>query len=75
MKCIKGHEVQPLKSPAGYYMGCWDPEEGPVCRITTTYAKDAESAKKLPLDRMNNMENRFCNGCGNCFKKEDVKHE
>lgn len=69
MKCIKGYEVEPQKSGAGWYIGCFDAEEGPMCRLTTGYAKDAESAKKLPLDRMSSMENTFCNGCGCCIRK------
>ena len=48
MKCIKGYEVEPQKSGADWYMGCQDPEEGPMYRITTAHAEDAESARKLP---------------------------
>lgn len=69
MKCIKGYDVEPLRSAAGYYMGAIDYEEGPICRITSLYAKDAEGAKSLPLDRQDADENMFCNGCGNCFIK------
>lgn len=67
MKCVKGFEVCPQRSAAGYYMGTFDPEEGPNCRLSSAYAKTAEEAKELPLDRQDAMENMFCNGCGNCF--------
>ena len=69
MKCIKGYEVEPLRSGAGYYMGTFDPEDGPNCRLTTSYAKTPEEAKGLPLDRQIAYENVFCNGCGNCFRE------
>lgn len=42
MKCIKGYNIEPLRSAAGYYMGAMDYEEGPVCRITSRYAEDYE---------------------------------
>lgn len=48
-------------------MGAIDYEEGPICRITSLYAKDAEGARSLLLDRQDADENVFCNGCGKCF--------
>lgn len=66
MKCVKGYEVEPQRSAAGYYMGTVDEEGLPNCRISSRYAKTREDAKKLPLDRQGAEENRFCNGCGNC---------
>ena len=69
MKCIKGYEVQPLRSAAGYYMGTFDMEEGPICRLSSAYADNADDAENLPLDRQDASENMFCNGCGNCFTK------
>ena len=66
LKCCKGYEVAPQRSDAGFYMGTFDPQEGPNCRLSSQYAKTATDAEKLPLDRQNAMENRFCNGCGNC---------
>ena len=68
MRCIKGYEVQPLKSAAGYYMGTVDEEGFPKCRISQNYAKTVEDASKLPLTRQTAEENIFCNGCGCCFK-------
>lgn len=67
MICKEGYEVKPCKSAAGYYMGTFDPEEGPNCRISSGYAKTAEEAEKLPLDRQDALENLACNGCGRCF--------
>lgn len=69
MKCKKGYEVKPMKSPAGWYMGTVDENGCPNCRISRQYAKTEELAEKLPLDRQTNcMENDFCNSNGNCFK-------
>ena len=70
MKCIKGYEVEPQRSAAGYYMGTVDEDQCPNCRISSSYAKTAEEAKNLPLDRQNADENVFCNGCGRCFNQE-----
>lgn len=67
MKCVKGYEVEPQRSAAGYYMGTVDEDWCPNCRLTSSYAKTAEEAKKLPLDRQSAEENVFCNGCGRCF--------
>lgn len=68
MKCIKGFEVEPRRSNAGYYMGTVDEMGAPNCRLTS-YADDEDGARHLPLDRQNCLENNFCNGCGSCFKK------
>lgn len=74
MKCIKGYEVGPQRSAAGYYMGTVDEDGLPNCRISTEYAKTAEQAKELPLNRQNCDENRFCNGCGRCFPIGGLKY-
>lgn len=68
MKCIKGYEVEPHRSGAGYFMGTVDEFGAPNCRISQ-YAKTAKDAMSLPLDRQNCSENNFCNGCGSCFKR------
>lgn len=68
MKCIKGYEVEPQRSGAGYYMGTKNEFGEPKCRLTTQYANNREEAKSLPLDRQHASENAFCNGCGKCFK-------
>ena len=76
MKCVKGYEVQPLRSAAGYYMGTLDDEGFPNCRLSSGYAKTAEKAKELPLDRQGGYmapENEFCNGCGRCFATNGYK--
>lgn len=72
MKCIKGYEVEPQRSAAGYYMGTVDKDGFPNCRLSSSYGKTAEEAKNLVLDRQTADENVFCNGCGRCFKKEGV---
>ena len=67
MKCVKGYEVEPQRSAAGYYLGTVDEFGCPNCRISSRYAKTKEDAEKLPMDRQSVMENEFCNGCGKCF--------
>ena len=68
MKCLKGYEVKPLKSGAGWYLGTIDEEGFPNCRISTGYAKTEEEAKHLPMNRQTGcIENEFCNGGRGCF--------
>ena len=74
MKCIKGYEVEPQRSTAGYFMGTVDEEQMLNCRLTTQYAKTREGALKLPIDRECATENVFCNGgCGQCFPNKAYK--
>ena len=68
MKCVKGYEITPQKSAAGYYMGTIDEEGFPNCRLSSRYAGTAEEASRFPLDRTGAPENRFCSG-GCCFVK------
>lgn len=67
MKCVNGFEVEPQRSYCGYYMGTVDSKGFPNCRLSSEYAKTADDARKLPLDRQGADENVFCNGCGRCF--------
>lgn len=70
MKCIKGYEIQALRSGAGWYLGTLDEEGFPNCRVSTQYAKTAEDAEKLPLDRQCGcIENEWCNGGKGCFAR------
>ena len=67
-KCIKGYEIQVLRSAAGYYIGTLDEDGLPNCRISTQYAKTAEEAKDLAPDRQFGCtENEWCNGGKGCF--------
>lgn len=69
--CRRGHEIQVLKSGAGYYIGTVDEEGFPYCRISAGYSKTAEGCKDLVEDRAYAMEIWFCNGnkgCLNCAK-------
>ena len=73
MKCIKGFEVQALKSAAGYYMGTVDSDGFPNCRISRDYAATKEAAQLLPLDRQTGcIENEFCNSGKGCFNEEET---
>lgn len=68
MKCMRGYDVKPLKSAAGYYIGTLDEDGFPNCRISSEYAKTEEEACSLLLDRQTNcIENDFCNGGKGCF--------
>ena len=72
MKCKKGFEIIACRSAAGYYLGTVDEIGCPNCRISTAYAKTAEEAERLPMDRQTNcIENEFCNGGKGCFIKEE----
>lgn len=62
MKCRKGYEIEPIRSAAGWFMGTLDEFGCPNCRLTSQYAKTAEEAKKLPLDRGYAVEIQYC--CG-----------
>jgi hypothetical protein len=73
MKCIKGYEIKPIKSGAGWYMGARDEDGDPQCRITSGYAVREEEASLLTLDRQDAMENIYCNKCGRCFETEDKR--
>lgn len=66
MKCIKGKEIQVLRSNAGYYIGCFD-VDGPYCRISHYYRDKAtaEAALKNKTFFRDAEEISFCNrGCG-----------
>ena len=69
--CTKGYEVQVLSCGAGYYIGTFDPEEGPNCRISNGYFKSREEgvhalASKSFANRCNAAENSFCHGGRGC---------
>ena len=64
--CKKGYEVKPFKCFSGWYLGTMDPEGGPNCRLSQSYAKTAKEAEKLDLMRCNAMENQFCAGGEGC---------
>lgn len=66
MKCVRGFEVKPYRSGAGWYLGTHDEEGYPQCRVSSCYAKIEEEAMKLPIDRCGASENVFCSG-GYCF--------
>ncbi len=69
MKCIKGYEVKVMKSAAGYYIGTYDNEGFPMCRISDYY-KTQESAQRA-LDKFRFYrfaeEISFCNHGYDCI--------
>jgi len=73
MKCIKGYEVEALRSNRGWYLGtCGYGEDGsddigPRCRISNEYAPTSKEAEKLLLNRQHADENCLCNGGRGCF--------
>lgn len=74
MKCVRGYEVRPYKSGAGWYLGTHDEEGFPQCRISSEYAKTEEEAWNLLIDRCNASENQFCSG-GFCFGLTHIVHK
>lgn len=73
MKCIKGKEIQVLRSAAGYYIGCYD-EDGPCCRISGYYSdkERAETALEKKLFFRDAEEISFCNKGWGCIPEWDV---
>lgn len=70
MKCVRGLEVQALRSGAGYYLGTVCPDGSPNCRVSQGYARTKQEAEKmLRCDRQFADENMFCNGGFGCFRK------
>lgn len=68
MNCIKGKEIKPLKSAAGWYMGTLTEEGMPNCRVSMMYYKTPEEAyKHMWEDYRVCMENDFCNGGRMCY--------
>lgn len=69
MKCIKGHEIEILKSILGYYVGTM--ENGfPYCRISN-YKHEHGKLSDYNYSRMAcAMEIQYCNGCRNCATGE-----
>ena len=70
MNCLKGHEIQVLRSYA-YYIGTLDAEGLPMCRISEDYYQTKESAQEA-LDKgsyrhRNCLENSFCTKGLPCF--------
>lgn len=70
VKCKKGYVIKILDCNAGFYIGTWDREEGPNCRLSARYYKTKEEAADLLKNggwttRSQSVENLFCNG-GDC---------
>ena len=72
MKCVKGYEIKPMKSAAGWYVGTTDKDGFPMCRISDYY-KNKETAQKA----INNKtffriaeEITFCNAGYGCVHEE-----
>lgn len=69
MKCIKGFEIIPMKSAAGWYMGTETTDGFPNCRITNRYYKSAEEAKEnYQKDYRYCEENNFCSHGKVCYE-------
>lgn len=68
--CKKGYEIKPYKSNSGWYLGTFDPEEGPNCRLSQKNAATKEEALQLDLNRCSAIENMFCAGPGGCCIRE-----
>ena len=68
--CIKGYEVKPYQCNCGWYLGTFNPNEGPNCRLSQGYAPTEEAALLLDLNRCAAVENEFCSGPGGCCIQE-----
>ena len=66
MKCKRGLEIKVYKSPAGYYLGTYEVDGGPNCRISG-YFKEPPEVKIHNMTRMDAMENQFCHGYSSCL--------
>lgn len=67
--CACGYTAEVLHTPAGYYVGTVDPEEGPQCRCSGYYASKEEAEEALRYRTFDLVcdENIFCNGGWGCF--------
>ena len=71
MKCVKGNEIQPMRSAAGWYIGTRTQEGFPNCRITNQYYKTADEAlNNMSKDYRYCEENNFCSRGRVCFQEE-----
>lgn len=70
MKCVRGLELQALRSGAGWYIGTITEEDGypePMCRISVDYFRTRQDAENALADlrfprREYAMECQFCRG-------------
>lgn len=70
--CVKGLEIKVLNSSAGFYIGTFDDEEGPMCRLSRDYWKtkiEAQTALNYGsyVARDYAPEIQYCNGGCGCF--------
>lgn len=70
MKCKKGLEIKCYKSAAGYYLGTYEIDGCPNCRISGYFKEPVEPRVHL-LNRIDAMENQFCHGYSSCLTAED----
>lgn len=76
IKCKQGYDVTAQRSPAGYFLGTFDPEEGPNCKLSSEYTLTSEDVVFLKPDRMYDSGNEiaFCNECKGCELKITGNH-
>ena len=68
MKCIKGYEIEPMKSAAGWYMGTRTEDGCPNCRVTSKYYRTADEAiDNMKKDYRYAEENNFCSRGRVCY--------
>lgn len=67
--CIRGDVVQVLRSTTGFYLGTFDEETGPQCRVSDYY-KTYEDANRALWSRDFSIrrcaENLYCSGGRGC---------
>jgi len=69
MKCIKGFEVKVMTSAAGYYIGTFDNEGFPMCRISDYYKSKEAAQRALEKFAFHRFaeEINFCNHSYECI--------
>ena len=73
MKCIKGYEIKPMKSAAGWYVGTTDEDGFPMCRISGYYPTKETAQTALDNKTFYRFaeEISFCNGGCGCYYDGD----
>lgn len=73
MKCVKGYEIKPMKSAAGWYVGTTDEDGFPMCRISKYYPDEITTQKAIDNKTFFRVadEITFCNGGCGCVSEED----
>lgn len=70
MECVKGYNLEILRSNAGYYIGTLDEENMPNCRMTEGYAKTRKDV--LSLKPRHSFEIQHCSNGNLCVNFDEL---